>query len=60
MSNYFYDQFSSPASTNNALDDGNLNKIQRACVLRKVKYDLASSNRFSNDDWIELTKLQEN
>ena len=60
VSNYFYDQFSSPTSTNNALDYGNFNKIQSTGVLRKVKCDLASSNRFSNDNWIELTKLQEN
>ena len=60
VSNYSYDQFSSPTSTNNALDYGNFNKIQSTGVLRKVKCDLASSSRFSNDNWIELTKLQEN
>ena len=58
VSNYFYDQFSSPTSTNNALDYGNFNKIQSTGVLRKVKCDLASSSRFSNDNWIELTSCK--
>ena len=56
---YFYEQFSSSTGSSSALDFGNFNKIRSANVLRKVKFDLASLNRLSNDNWIELTKLQE-
>ena len=59
VSKYFYDQFLSSNNKELALDYGNFNKIRSANTLRKAKSDLLSLNRFSNDNWKELTELQD-
>ena len=58
VSKYFYDQFLSSNNKELALDYGNFNKIRSANTLCKAKSDLLSLNRFSNDNWKELTELQ--
>ena len=59
ISNYFYNQFPASDSPNNELDYGNFNKIKSSATLRKAKFDLSSLQRYSNENWSELSGLQE-
>ena len=47
------DLFNSTESTNLALNFGNFNNIKSSGVLRKVKFDLSSLQRYTNDNWSE-------
>ena len=59
ISNYFYNQFPASDSPNNELDYGNFNKIKSSATLRKAKFDLSSLQRYSNENWSEISRLQE-
>ena len=59
VGNYFYEQFPHPNCESSALSFGNFNNVRSACVLRKAKFDLSCLQRFSNDNWSELSGLQE-
>ena len=59
VGNYFYEQFPHPDCESSALSFGNFNNVRSACVLRKAKFDLSCLQRFSNDNWSELSGLQE-
>ena len=56
---YYYEQFPSSENTELALNYGNFNKIKSKGVLRRAKFDLSSVQRFSNDNWSELSGLQQ-
>ena len=54
-----YNQFELTKNTQFALNSGNFNKIKSASVLRNVKFDLSSLQRYSNDNWSDLINLQQ-